>query len=274
MEEISAKTQMAKVRSFEKGFMATHLINIGAELGLFEALNEKKEGMTVSELVAKCNLHEPYLRIWCQTAYHFEILDADDHGRFRLQPFLDEILGDKTHFRNYLANIYMDVRIGESIELFMEAFRTGKPVNSYDTPEFSKMAYEPTKNMPMAFLYMILPKFEHLKHNLEKGVRFLDIGCGNGNLIIQLAVAFEKSTFVGIGPDVYGIESAKATISQLGLGDRVAVECMGGGGIPYEDEFHMATMVLTLHEIPPAVRQEAVKKSTPGIEKGRATPHP
>ena len=42
MVELSAKTQMAKIRDFERGFMATHLINLGARLGIFEALNENK----------------------------------------------------------------------------------------------------------------------------------------------------------------------------------------------------------------------------------------
>ncbi len=39
-EEVSVKTQMNKIRCFEKGFMATHLINIGAKIGVFEKLNE------------------------------------------------------------------------------------------------------------------------------------------------------------------------------------------------------------------------------------------
>ena len=96
MEEISAKTQMKKIRDFEKGFMATHLINIGAKLGVFEKLNEKKEeGLTAADLATELGLHEPYFKIWCQTAYHFQILDCDDNGKFKLQPFLDEILGDK-----------------------------------------------------------------------------------------------------------------------------------------------------------------------------------
>jgi hypothetical protein len=33
MEEVSTKTQMAKIRNFERGFMATHLINIGDKVG-------------------------------------------------------------------------------------------------------------------------------------------------------------------------------------------------------------------------------------------------
>ena len=36
MEEHSSGKQMAKIGNFEKGFMATHLINLGAKLGLLE----------------------------------------------------------------------------------------------------------------------------------------------------------------------------------------------------------------------------------------------
>jgi ubiquinone/menaquinone biosynthesis C-methylase UbiE len=262
MEEISAKTQMAKIRNFEKGFIATHLVNLGAKLGIFEALNENKDGLTLPVLAAKLGVHEPYLKIWCQTAYHFEILDSDEKGRYILQPYLDEILGDKNHFRNYLANIVMDVDlIGEGFRGSAGAFRTGNPYPIYSSPEFSEMVYESTKNIALAFLFMIFPKNEHLKQLLEKGIRFLDIGCGNGSLIIQLAQAFGNSTFVGIGPDVNGIQSAKSTISQLELDGRVSVEYLGGEKLPYKDDFEMVSMVVTLHEIPPAVRKKAVKNA-------------
>ncbi len=159
MEEISAKTQMAKIRYFEKGFMATHLINLGAKLGIFKTLNEVKEGLTVPELASKLGLHEPYLKIWCQTAYHFEILDCDDQGKFMLQSFLDEILGDKSHFRNYLANIALSVDIvGEGMKEVPGYFRTGKIMEFYNTPELSKAVYEPTKNIHFVFHFMIFPK--------------------------------------------------------------------------------------------------------------------
>jgi SAM-dependent methyltransferase len=268
MAEINPATQRAKIRSFGQGLVATLLINMGAELEIFEALKENKEGMTVSELAAKLNLQEPTVKIWCQTAYHLEILDADDQGRFKLQPFLDEILGDKTYFRNYLATIALVAKAGESVKSMVESLKTGKSLDGYyNTPEFSKLTYKVTKDIPMIFLFMIFPKFEHLKQNLEQGSRVLDIGCGNGNLIIQLAQAFGNSTFIGVNPDLYGIESAKATISQLGLGDRVAVEHMGGEELSYKNEFDMASMVVTLHEIRPDVREEVVRKAYQALKK-------
>ena len=269
MEEISVGSQWAKIRNFEKGFFATHLINIGAKLGLFEALYEAKEGMTVPDLASKLELHEPYLKVWCQTAYHFGILDCDNQGRFRLQPFLDEILGDKSHYRNYLANITVSVDfIGKGFEETPDYFRTGRILETLYTPESSKVAYETTKNIHLVFLFMIFPKNDQLTQMLERGIRFLDIGCGRGDLIVQLARNFENSVFVGVDPNPYGIEEAKNTISQLGLEKRVSVENIGGEVLPYNDEFDMASMAVTLHEIPPNVRVKVVEKTYQALKSG------
>jgi len=269
MEEISVRSQWAKIRNFEKGFFATHLINVGAKLGVFETLYEAKDGMTIPDMASKLELHEPYLKVWCQTAYHLEILDCDNQGRFRLQPFLDEILGDKSHFRNYLANIAMSVDfIGKGFEEAPDYFRTGRTFETSYTDEFSQVAYETTKNIHLLFLFRIFPKNEQLSQMLERGVRFLDIGCGRGDLIIQLAQNFQNSVFVGVDPNPYGIEEAKNTISQLRLEKRVSVENMGGEVLPYHDEFDVASMVVTLHEIPPDVRLKVVEKAYRALKSG------
>jgi len=269
MAELSSGKQMANIRNFEKGFNATHLINVGAKLGIFESLNKNKEGLTVSDLASTLSLHEPYVKIWCQTAFYFEILDADEQGRFKLQPFLDEILGDKTHFKNYLANISLSADLLGS--MFPEVpgyFRTGKTMPVFDSAEISEAVYETSKNIPLVFLFMIFPKLEHLKQSLEQGAKLLDIGCGNGNLIIQLAQTFSKSTFVGVGVDGFGIEAAKKTISKLGLEQRISVENIGGEDISYSEEFDMATMVVTLHEISPEVRGKVVEKVYGALKSG------
>jgi ubiquinone/menaquinone biosynthesis C-methylase UbiE len=270
MEEVSAKTQMAKIRNFERGFMATHLINIGNKVGVFEKLNEKKEeGTTVADLATELGLHEPYLKFWCQTAYHFELLDCDDQGKYKLQPFLDEILGDKTHFRNYLANITMDVDLlGTGLVEAAEYFKTGETMETPAEPEISRIVYETTKNIYLAFLFMIFPKNEHLKELLDKGIKLLDIGCGDGSLIIQFANAFANSKFAGVNPDVHGVNAANAAISQLGLEGRVTVEPIGGEKLTYREEFDMVSMVVTLHEISPDIRESVVEKAYQALKSG------
>ncbi len=151
--------------------------------------------------------------------------------------------------------------IGKGFQEAPDYFRTGRTLEAPYTNEFTKVAYETTKNVHLLFFFRIFPKNEHLNQMLERGIRFLDIGCGRGDLIIQLAQNFENSVFVGVDPNPNGIEEAKNTISQFGLEKRVSVEKIGGEDLPYSDEFDMASMVVTLHEIPPDVRVKVVEKA-------------
>ncbi|MFC1859732.1 hypothetical protein ACFL9U_17140 [Thermodesulfobacteriota bacterium] len=76
MAEMTSREQLSKVRDYEKGYFATRLIAIGIELGLFEKIDAAKEGITTIHLAEQLGLHEPYVKIWCQTAYAWELLDC------------------------------------------------------------------------------------------------------------------------------------------------------------------------------------------------------
>jgi ubiquinone/menaquinone biosynthesis C-methylase UbiE len=161
-----------------------------------------------------------------------------------------------------LANISLSVNfLAKFFEEYPESFKFGRIAENPYTPEISKAVFEVTKNLPLVFLSMILPKNDLLKQMLERGTRFLDIGCGRGNLIIQLAQVFKKSIFVGIDPDAHGIEEAKTKISQLGLEKRISVENLAGEDSLYHEEFDMVSMAVTLHEINPNVRCKVVEKA-------------
>jgi SAM-dependent methyltransferase len=267
--EVNSKMQMTKIRGFEKGFIATHLINIGGKVGIFQTLYQNEEGLSVSELAKILDLHEPYLKIWCQTMYHFEILDCDEHGKFKLQPFLDEILGDESNFKNYLGNISLDVDIiGKGMHEVPEYLKTGNRLEAYENRDASQIIYQTTNNIFLAFLFLVFPKNENLKHLLEEGIKFLDIGCGDGTLIINLAQSFPNSRFIGVGPDKYGVNEAEVKISQSGLEERVSVMNMGGEDIDFKDEFNMISMVLTLHEVDVTVREKLVQKGYDALTPG------
>ena len=263
MEKISAESQMAKINNFHKGFKATHLINIGAKLGIFKVLNDAKEGFTVSELASKLGLHEPYLKIWCQTAYFFEILDCDNQGRFRYQPFMDEILGDQSHLNNRLAANNLAVNItGERLRGNLDYYRTGRIVGDY-SPERTEIVAGTTQilHQYIGLYFSSLPEDNPIRQMLEQGANFLDIGCGSGGFIIQLAKSFKNSRFVGIDPVPHGIEDGKKIISELGLKNQISLEHMGGEGLTYNDKFNIVAMVVTFHEILPDMRMEVIEKA-------------
>ncbi len=268
MEELSARTQMAKIRNFERGFIATHLINIGAKLDLFETLNRAKEGLTAQDLASKLGLHEIYVKTWCQTAYHYELLDAGEDGRFKLQQYLDEILGDRSHFRNYLANIALAAdHMGKYFGNFPEYYKTGASLPSLYEADLSRAVSETTKNMHLVFSFMILPKNEDLRDKLTQGVRVLEIGCGHGNLIVQLAQAFPNSTFVGVDPDEHAIRSAKEKIAHAGAQERVSVKCSGGEELTFENEFDLVCSVVSVHEFLPSARKQVLAKAHQALKR-------
>jgi len=271
MEEMSFKSQEAKIRNFERGYRAIHVINMGLRLGIFQALHLVLEGMTVKDLALRLMLHEPYLKVWVQTAYHFEILDCDDTGRFRLQPHIAEVLGIESHL-NHVPTQTPFTEKSEAEEVFDASIynfiRTGRSYNKVRSLELSRAASEATKSVYQVFLSMILPKYNNLEQMLKQGIRFLDIGCGDGNLVIQLAHVFSQSQFVGIDPDIYGIERAEATVSDMGLENRVSFEVMGAEELLNNNEFDMVCMVATLHEILPEIRTQALEKAYGALKKG------
>ena len=139
MAEITSREQLEKVRGYEKGYFATRLIGIGIELGLFEKIDAAKEGITTIDLAEQLGLHEPYVKIWCQTAYSWELLDYDDSGKFRLPHGLNEVLVDKTNPRNYEGNIHVTIKqLGPLFDRYGEFFKSGERFFMYAEPEVGK----------------------------------------------------------------------------------------------------------------------------------------
>jgi len=104
------------------------------------------------------------------------------------------------------------------LKISPDYYRTGAIIESY-TAERSGLASEATKILHRAIglYFSMLPKDDPIKHMLERSAKFLDIGCGSGSFIIQLAQSFKNSRYVGVDPVLHGIEMGKKTISQLGL---------------------------------------------------------
>jgi ubiquinone/menaquinone biosynthesis C-methylase UbiE len=265
MEEISGKGQLQKVRDYEKGLLATHIIRMGAKLGILDVLQETPEGIMIGDLSSRLGLAETYMKTWCETAYHFEILDCDGGDRFRFAPFMGEILGDSSSMRYYMWNNALTVEVmGKAFYSpdMGEMVRSGEMAPSLYPPELSEIAGRLTQNIYLAFVYMIFPEHEYLKQRLEEGAAFLDVGCGWANLICQLAQIYPASVFAGVDPDTYAIEAAKKKISDSGLEGRVSVD------MAFDAEFDMVSMVVTLHEILPEVRLRAIEKAFAALKSG------
>ena len=256
LASMDPESQEAKIRAYERGYRAVYLINLGLQFGLFSALCSSSEtadsgGLTARNLADRLSLYEPYLKIWLQTAYHFELLDCDSRGRFKLQPYMAEVLGVNTGAEPVATN--------NGSSALARYILTGVAAPRTRSPEESLATSRATQSIYLVFLSYILEKFDSLKQLMDKGIRFIDVGCGSGNLIVELALTFPNSTFKGIDTDIHGIERAESSSYAIGIEERVSFEDMAAEEVDSCEEFDVACMVATLHEILPEDRPLALK---------------
>jgi cyclopropane fatty-acyl-phospholipid synthase-like methyltransferase len=100
---------------------------------------------------------------------------------------------------------------------------------------------EALKTLPRIFLDFVLPQLPGLSAVLRDGSRILDVGCGGGWAVVQIAERFPESYCVGIDVEPYSVELAQQLIVERGVADRCDV----------------ATSFLVVHEIAPASKPAA-----------------
>ena len=261
MAEITLDEQMAKLEDYEKGFLAVYLVNTGVVLGLFEKLDAYESGVSPDALASEMGLYEPYVRLWCQAAYHFEILDCDENGKFGLAPHMGTLLTDteNPYYFGFRAK-FMVSHWAKLLKSHPEYYRSGD-THFWDAlgEEFSRDAKALTSHIvPLAYKFMIIPSIPELKERLDTGMKVLDVGCGAGHLMVQLAKDFPKCKFVGIEIDRFAVEDAQEYIAASGVEDETSALLVDAAHMNYDGEFDLVNMAVVLHEMRPSSRQKAV----------------
>jgi len=248
--------QVTKLYDIIAGFHGTHLLEIGRALGAWEALTATP-GLTPDALAERLGTARFYTDALCRTAFSFGLLERDGHG-WRMAPHFDEILGhpDSTFYLGRAPRVHM--LIGEDYKEYVARFRDGTTV-SYQAhgDEFMYEVAEALKTLPRVFLDFALPKLPALQARLEAGARVLDVGCGGGWAVVQIAERFPKVHCVGVDIERQSIELARGLIAKRGLTDRCEVRVQSADELAEGDTYDVATSFLVIHEIAPALKPHA-----------------
>jgi SAM-dependent methyltransferase len=259
--EITLQAQMGKVFGYIKGLHATHLIDVGTKLGLFQHLAASPAGLTSDALAADLGLHPPYVRTWCETACGLELLDYDPTAGYRLAPFMDEVLGrpDATFYMGMFPDAHL--LVADDYVRYPEHFRRGTKTSyqDHDEPFFRSVA-EALQSLPRIFIQAVLPKLPSLQARLEAGARVLDVGSGGGYAIFEFAERYPGVRCVGIDVEPSSIRLARELIAARGLSDRVEAHVVDGDAWPaeFEGAFDLITSFLVLHEIRPDLKSRVI----------------
>ena len=250
--------QVSKLYDLVAGYHATHMVEIGRELGVWEALTEAP-GRSSDELAATLGTDPFYTDVLCRTAFSFDLLERDGSG-WRMAPHFDQILGDpeSSFYLARAARVHM--RVGEDYYGYVSHMRAGTTTSYQDHDrEFMEEVAGALQSLPRIFIDLVLPRLPEFEARLAAGARVLDVGCGAGWAVVQLAERFPDITCVGIDIEPYSVELGRQRIAERQLTDRCEVRQQSVDQLAEQDAYDVVTSFLVVHEIPPALKSGSFK---------------
>jgi SAM-dependent methyltransferase len=241
---------MAKIMSDLSGGVVSLLCTIGDRLGLFKELARGGPG-TSGELGRRAGLNERYVREWLSALTAAGYLEYDPLSRrFTLPPEHAPILAQEGG-PMFMGGVYQHLPgLFGPLDKLMEVFRRGGGIE----PEvYGDDFREGMERISAVWFENLLvqkwiPAVEGLREKLEGGADVADLGCGSGRALIQMALAFPRSRFVGY--ELLGelIPKAIANTKAAGVSDRVRFEKIDvSQGLP--GRYDLVTSFDLLHDI-------------------------
>jgi len=174
------------------------MVSIGHRTGLFKAMRQIPASNS-REIADAAGLNERYVREWLGALAAAGFVEVDPSGTwFHLNPVQSSALGTPgtsdclAHLAQYIG------MIGGVEDRLVYCFRHGGGISYDEYPRFHDiMAEESTQSVVSSLTDHILPLVPGMTMALSIGIDVLDIGCGRGFAIMELAKQFPSSRFVG-----------------------------------------------------------------------------
>jgi 2-polyprenyl-3-methyl-5-hydroxy-6-metoxy-1,4-benzoquinol methylase len=194
------------------------MISLGHRSGLFDAM-AGMPAATSEQIAVGAGLNERYVREWLGAMATGGVVEHDPAARtFRLPPEHAIWLTRSASPNNFAVSMQWVAVLGHVEDQVLAAFRHGQGVPYSAYHRFHEvMAEESSQTVVAALSDHILPLVPGLAERLAHGIDVLDVGCGSGRAMIELASNFPASRFVGYDASDEAIGAAQTEASRRGL---------------------------------------------------------
>jgi 2-polyprenyl-3-methyl-5-hydroxy-6-metoxy-1,4-benzoquinol methylase len=229
------------------GELASLMLHLGLRLGLFEAMRGRS-AVSVDALARTSGLHRRWVLEWLRQQTASGVIEYVDEERFRLTDEMAELLLDDA-YTGYLGWLFGAPVVGAGLDRLVEAFRTGLGMSWDDHGEAgAHMVATSTSAQHRLLATAVLPLMENVVERLARGAEALDVGCGSGVAITELARAFPRSTFVGIDPSATALDRARMLVREAGL-DNVELRLGSAEELADPGRFDFAMVLDCMHDM-------------------------
>lgn len=229
-----------QIIQFFAGFHATRAISLGISIGLFEEINRHNEGISCDLLASNLKISREPLGELCSLCCKLALI-SNENEKFKIAPKTAQIISEAGGHAAYCMATAQE--FGE----YGAVLKTGQPLEVINRSEYYTHAVSLALKRTYEFLAKtILPRVKGASGILDKGASCLEIGCGEGQCIANLAKLYPKSRFTGIDISEKAVKNAREFIKKEHLEDRVTFS--HNPDIALEDTFDFAYTLSSLHE--------------------------
>lgn len=239
----------------DAGELAT--VYLGERLGLYDALADAGFS-TSSELAARTNTHERYIREWLEQQTIAGILEVEDATQgpldrhYRIPEEHRPVLIDRQSTSYMAAGVRITFGMLSPLAVVLDAFRSGAgvPYAAYglDLAEGLGESWRPFADEAIPGWLATLPTL-HARLSAEPPARVAEIGCGIGLDSIGVAHAYPLVRVDGFDLDAPSIALAQANAVVGGVADRVTFHVRDASDPALAGNYDLVLASYTIHDV-------------------------
>lgn len=198
--------------------MVALMVSVGHRTGLFDKMADA-EWRTSDELARHAGLNERYVREWLGAMLAGRIVERDvESDSYRLPAEHAHWLSRQSPTANLAVFAQYLPVLAQVEDRIVECFRNGGGVAYEEYPRFHEvMAEDSGQSIVPIILDQVVPLIPGLHDRLQAGIDVLDVGCGRGRALVQLAKAYPDSHFTGYDLSEEALAHARAMAEAEGL---------------------------------------------------------
>ncbi|MGH7849043.1 MAG: methyltransferase domain-containing protein [Thermodesulfobacteriota bacterium] len=226
----------------------TIMISIGHRTGLFDAMGELPPA-TSTEIAKKAGLNERYVLEWLGAMVTGGIVDYDpQNGTYHLPAEHAAWLTRKATPNNFAVSTQWLSIAGSVEDKIVECFKKGGGVPYEEFKRFNEvMSEESNQTVVVPLLDHLLPLVPGIKDRLDSGIEVLDVGCGSGFALLELARVYPNSRFTGYDLLPQAIERGRSRANEYAL-TNITFETRDASGFRDRERFDLITTFDAVHD--------------------------
>ena len=194
------------------------MISIGYRTGLFDTMSGLEPAGS-NEIAEKAELNERYVREWLGSMVTGGIIDYDpvnklytlpaEHAAWLTRAATPDNLAVTTQWFSVLASVE---------DKIIDCFKNGGGLSYGEYTRFHEvMADESRQTVIVPLIEHLLPLAGDIIEKLKKGIKVLDLGCGSGLALVEMAKIFPNSNFSGYDLSEDAVNTGMNNAKKLGL---------------------------------------------------------